>query len=196
MSPEPCPEPWLDRGTPPHHGAHSPDRGRGSSRRANAGELTIPAVPDPFRFVFRVRYGECDAQKIVFNARWAEYVDLAATEYTRLLFGSVDPDVAGLDWRLVRQLVEWRAPARFDDILVAEVSTMRVGTTSFTLATRFRRHGEPDVLVTAETVYVAVEPHRGVKQAVPDRHRAALDAGAPGAVVDQVGAGTAPGGRA
>ena len=42
-----------------------------------------------FRFRFRVRYGECDAQQIVFNARWADYVDLATTEYTRVLFGSV-----------------------------------------------------------------------------------------------------------
>ena len=41
-----------------------------------------------FRFRFRVRYGECDAQQIVFNARWADYVDIAATEYTRALFGA------------------------------------------------------------------------------------------------------------
>jgi hypothetical protein len=27
--------------------------------------------------VFRVRYGECDAQKIVFNARWGDYIDPA-----------------------------------------------------------------------------------------------------------------------
>ncbi len=149
-------------------------------------------VPDPFRFLFRVRYGECDAQKIVFNARWSEYVDLAATEYTRQLFGSVDPDAAGLDWRLVRQLIEWRAPARFDDVLVAEVTTVRVGTTSFTFATRFGRPGDDDALVTAETVYVAVAAHTGVKQAVPDHHRAALLGGAPDAVIDHAGAGSAP----
>src|SRR5262245_38413749 len=35
----------------------------------------------PFRFLLRVRYGEVDAQKVVFNARWGDYVDLAVTEY-------------------------------------------------------------------------------------------------------------------
>lgn len=145
------------------------------------------AVSEPFRFVFRVRYGECDAQKIVFNARWAEYVDLAATEYTRVLFGSVDPDEAGLDWRLVRQLVEWRGPASFDDVLVAEVRTVKVGTTSFTLATQFRKSGEEAVLVTAETVYVVVAPHTATKLPVPDRHRAALEAGASGRAVNHAG---------
>lgn len=144
-------------------------------------------MPEPFRFLFRVRYAECDPQQIVFNARWAEYVDVAATEYTRELFGSVDPEAAGVDWRLVRQLVEWRASARFDDVLVAAVRTVKVGTTSFTLATEFRRHGEDAVLVTAETVYVVVEPHRPVKLRVPDRHRAALERGAPGKVVNHAG---------
>ncbi len=144
-------------------------------------------VSEPFRFIFRVRYAECDPQQIVFNARWGDYVDIAATEYTRELFGAVDPDATGLDWRLVRQLVEWRAPARFDDVLVAEVRTVKIGTTSFTLATQFRRHGEDAVLVTAETVYVVVAPHQDVKLPIPDRHRAALERGAPGKVANHAG---------
>jgi len=37
-------------------------------------------VSEPFRFIFRVRYAECDPQQIVFNARWGDYVDIAATE--------------------------------------------------------------------------------------------------------------------
>ena len=43
----------------------------------------------PFRLLFRVRYGECDAQNIVFNARWGDYVDIASTEYMRSLFGKL-----------------------------------------------------------------------------------------------------------
>ena len=146
-------------------------------------------MSDDFRYVFRVRYAECDAQKIVFNARWGEYVDIAANEYTRELFGSVDPDAAGLDWRVVRQVVEWKAAASFDDVLVAHVRTVKIGTTSFTLATQFRRHGEDAVLVTAETVYVVVAPHSSTKLPVPDRHRAALERGAPNTVVTHAGIG-------
>ena len=39
----------------------------------------------PFRFYFRVRYAECDAQKVVFNARYGDYVDLGFTEFLRAL---------------------------------------------------------------------------------------------------------------
>ena len=142
----------------------------------------------PFRFLFRVRYHECDAQKIAFNARWGEYVDLASAEYTRALFGSVDPEVSGIDWRLVRQTIEWKASGRYDDVIEARVHTVRVGTTSFTLATQFLRWPDGAPLVTAETVYVATDPVRGIKQPVSDAHRQKLEAGAPGVVVDHAGA--------
>jgi acyl-CoA thioester hydrolase len=144
----------------------------------------------PFRFLFRVRYHECDAQKIVFNARWGEYVDLASTEYTRVLFGSVDPAVSGIDWQLVRQTTEWKAPGRFDDVIEARVRCVRVGTTSFTLATELRRWPDAALLVTTETVYVATHPTLGTKQPVSDDHRKKLEAGAAGLVVDHAGVRT------
>jgi acyl-CoA thioester hydrolase len=140
----------------------------------------------PFRLFLRVRYSECDAQGIVFNARWADYVDIAVGEFSRALFGSVDPQVTGIDWRLVKQTIEWRASARYDDVLDCRVSTVRVGTTSFTLATQFRRYGEDAELARAETVYVAFAPGGG-KQAVSAGHRRVLERGAPGIVVDHAG---------
>jgi acyl-CoA thioester hydrolase len=145
-------------------------------------------VTDAFRLLLRVRYSECDAQGIVFNARWAEYIDVAASEYTRALFGSVDPAVTGCDWRLVKQTVEWRAPGRYDDVLDIQVRTRRVGTTSFTLGFEFRRSPGDEVLVTAETVYVMIEPSRGTKRPVTDGERAALERGAAGVTVDHAAA--------
>ena len=142
----------------------------------------------PFRFLFRVRYQECDAQKIVFNARWGEYVDVAAAEYCRALFGSLDPEVGGFDWRLVRQTTEWKAPGHFDDVIEAQVETERLGTTSFTLATRFHRWPDGPLLVTCETVYVAVEPHSATKHPLTEAERRRFEAGAPGLLVDHAGA--------
>jgi acyl-CoA thioester hydrolase len=147
----------------------------------------VTAAGAVFRFLFRVRYHECDMQGIVFNARWGEYVDLSSGEYTRAVFGSVDPAVSGIDWRLVRQTLEWKAPGRYDEVLEAHVRCVRVGTTSFTLATEFRRWPDDTLLVTAETVLVATHPVQGTKQPVSDDHRRRLEAGAPGVVVDHAG---------
>jgi len=147
-----------------------------------------PGVPEPFRFLLRVRYAECDAQGIVFNARWGEYIDVATSEYTRVLFGSVDPAVTGADWRLVKQTTTWRAPGRFDDVIELRVSPQRVGATSFVPDTAAPRFGEPAALVIAETVYVFVDPRAGVKKPVPAALRPALERGAPGVLVDHAAA--------
>jgi acyl-CoA thioester hydrolase len=137
----------------------------------------------PFRFFLRVRYGECDAQGVVFNARWGDYVDVAVTEYFRTLFGAAAPD--NFDMKLVKQTLEWHAGARFDDIVDCRVSTLRIGTTSFAVQTHFFR--DTTHLATAETVYVAVDK-AGAKQPVRDAERRALERGAPGVVVDHAGA--------
>lgn len=141
-------------------------------------------MSQPFRYILRVRYHECDGQKVVFNARYAEYVDVAALEFTRTLFGAVEPSEGGFDWRLVHQSMDWKAPATFDDCLYVEVQTESVGTTSFTLsASVFKSHDE-ELLVSAKTVYVVYDEKSGSKAVISEEVRAALLAGAPNQVMD------------
>ena len=90
------------------------------------------------------------------------------------------------DFQLVKQTIEWSAPARLDDVLEITVQLQRLGTTSFILAAEFRRAGQPATLARAETVYVAVDVHTLQKKPVPDDVRAALTAGTP-RVTDHAG---------
>jgi acyl-CoA thioester hydrolase len=144
-------------------------------------------VSDPFRYYLRVRYGECDAQKVVFNARYADYVDLATSEYLRALgFGEALANGA-LDYQLVKLIIQWKAPARFDQVLELSMATKQLGTTSFTLSTEFRIAGVERILATAETVNVFVDPHTLRKTPLPADFRSALEKGAPGAVTDHAG---------
>lgn len=130
-----------------------------------------------FRYYLRVRYGECDAQKVVFNARYSEYVDLAVTEFFRALGYGAELASGDLDYQLVKQTVEWKHPARFDDVLEIEVRAGHLGNTSFTLACVLRIAGSEPVLATAETVYVLVDQHSLTKRPLPDELRARLQAG-------------------
>lgn len=138
----------------------------------------------PFRYYLRVRYGECDAQKVVFNTRYAEYVDVSVAELLRAC-GIHDQFVYGeLDFQLVKQTIEWKAPARFDQVLELSIAATRLGNTSFTLLTEFRIAGDPRVIVTIETVYVLVDAKTLIKMPLPDQVRAALQDGARGRVTD------------
>jgi acyl-CoA thioester hydrolase len=142
---------------------------------------------DRFRYYLRVRYGECDAQKVVFNARYADYVDLATAELLRALGFETQIQTAELDYQLVKQILEWRAPARYDQVLDISVGTKHLGNTSFTLLTEFRIAGSEPVIATAETVYVYVDNRTLTKMPVPQHLRDALTRGAPGVVVDHAG---------
>ena len=140
-----------------------------------------------FRYYLRVRYGECDAQKVVFNARYADYIDLATTEFVRALgFGEALAN-GSLDYQLVKLVVEWKAPARYDQVLELSVHATRLGDTSFTLATEFRIAARPEIIVTAETVNVVVEAHTLRKTPLPPDFRAALEKGAAGVITDHAG---------
>ena len=99
-------------------------------------------VAPPFRYYLRVRYIECDAQKVMFNSRYGEYIDVSVNEFLRAL-GVLGEFVTGpLDFQLVKQTIEWKAPACFDQILELSLAATRLGTTSFTIATEFRVAGE------------------------------------------------------
>ena len=124
-------------------------------------------MPQQFRYLLRVRYGECDAQKVVFNVHYGHYVDLAVLEFIRAL-GFANVLVNGpIDYQLVKQTLEWKAPARFDQVLEISVRAKHLGNTSFTLGAEFRIAGEEAVIVTAETIYVLVDAVTLTKMPLP-----------------------------
>lgn len=142
---------------------------------------------DHFKYYLRVRYAECDAQKVVFNSRYGDYVDLASVEFMRALGFGEDVISGEIDYQLVKQTTEWKGPSRFDQVLELSVWAKHLGNTSFTLVTEFRIAGKPDVIATTETVYVVVDKHNLTKRPLRDDFRAALERGLPGASVDHAG---------
>ncbi|MBX7164788.1 MAG: acyl-CoA thioesterase [Pirellulales bacterium] len=140
-----------------------------------------------FRYYLRVRYSECDAQKIVYNGRYSEYVDLATTEFLRAM-ALGDSMISGqFDYKTVRQSIDWRASARFDDVLEISVRTLNLGNTSFSASCEFRRAGSTDVIATSETVYVMVDAVTLDKTPIPGHLREILQRGAPGKQIDHAG---------
>jgi acyl-CoA thioester hydrolase len=144
-------------------------------------------MTDPFRYYLRVRYGECDAQRVVFNARWADYVDIGSVEYFHALrFGEALASGA-FDYQVVKLTLEWKAPARFDQVLELSIFTTLLGNTSFTVVTEFRIAGVEQVICKAETIYVNVDSKTLTKLPLSPEVRTALESGAHGKIVDHAG---------
>lgn len=108
-----------------------------------------------FRFSheMRVRWAEADMQGIVFNGHYLTYADVGITEYFRALrAASPDADIAGSDFFAVRTVLDYQAPARFDDLLDIHVRIARLGNSSLQFAIGIYR--EQELLVKGEIIYV------------------------------------------
>lgn len=137
-----------------------------------------------FRVLLRVRFNECDAQKVVFNARYADYVDIAVTEFFRHVFGGHDKlEARNLDNQVVSLAIDWKSSARFDDVIALSMRVIKVGTTSFTLTADLEQYPSGVAVAKATLTYVMVRPDENLryhKTPVPDDVRQLLLAGAPG----------------
>jgi len=115
----------------------------------------------------RVRYHETDAQGYVFNGRYLEFVDVGMVEFVRSVGYLYDDLIAaGADPSVVRAEVDFRKPARFDDLLDVRVACTHVGTSSFRLRTTIMRGAE--VIALARLAYVNVDPTAGAARPLPE----------------------------
>ena len=151
--------------------------------------MSADTTAAPFRYYLRVRYGDCDGQKVVYNAKYGEYLDLASTEYLRIALAPRSVFNGEFEFQVVKMLVEWKAPALLDDVIEIAVRATRFGTTSFTLGFEIRRAGEAAILVSGETVNV--HAHRvgeaWVKAPLPAETQRRLTDGAAGKTANHAG---------
>lgn len=127
----------------------------------------------PFLHRHRVRYHECDAQGVVFNAHYVTFLDVALTELFRAAMGSLGAiNALGYDTMVVDVHVAWKASAVFDDEIAVALEIARFGRTSMT--TRFTQAVGERLCAEGEIVHVWVDVDSHQPIEVPDEVRAAL----------------------
>ena len=105
----------------------------------------------------RIRYGEVDMQRVVFNAHYLAYCDDAAD----LWFRSIGALLEGGDWDVMvkKATITWDGGAKVHDDLAIAVSVSRWGNTSFDV--RFDGSVEGRSVFSADLTYVAVRTGKG-----------------------------------
>ena len=116
----------------------------------------------------RVRYGECDMQKVVFNAHYMAYCDDAVDNWFRAVLA---PDgsgfeALGFDFMLKKCAITWDAPLVFGETGDLACSVSRWGQASFDVLITGTAHGEPRF--TADITYVSVTPGQNRPARIPD----------------------------
>jgi acyl-CoA thioester hydrolase len=150
--------------------------GAGVRGGAGAGEEGATGAGGRWCHHVRVRYGEVDMQRVVFNAHYLAYCDDATESWLQAL--GVNVFDHGWDFMLKRATIEWQGTATVHEVIDIGVGIDRWGTTSFEVGFN-GRVGERQVFRCTIT-YVGVSAGTRDKMAVPAHLRAVLgDAGAP-----------------
>jgi acyl-CoA thioester hydrolase len=122
----------------------------------------------------RVRWSEVDMQAIVFNGNYLNYFDVAFTEYWR---ATSLPDViaqseAGLELFARKAVIEYHAPARFDDVLFIGVRCAELGRSSLRFCLEI--YAGDQLLVSGEMMYVHADSRIRKSEPVPALWRSTL----------------------
>jgi acyl-CoA thioester hydrolase len=122
-----------------------------------------------FHHDIRVRFADTDLQAIVFNGNYLTYYDVAWTEYFRQLgFSYKELIERGVDTVLARTTIEFKAPARFDDVLEVYTRISTIGNTSIVFDFEIYLKGLDTLVGSATSLYVCVDPKTLGKIRVPD----------------------------
>ncbi len=127
------------------------------------------------RMPVRVYYEDTDWSGVVYHASYLRFMERGRTELLRHLSvaqSDLHADAAGLAFAVRRMTIDFRKPARMDDLLEIATRPHEMRGASMTLAQEVRR-GE-EVLVAAEVTVAAVREGRAVR--IPDGLRRALGA--------------------
>lgn len=101
----------------------------------------------------RVRYGECDMQRVVFNANYLAYCDDAVERW--LAAKGVSVNDVGWDFMLKKSTIEWQGTATVHETIDIAVEVARWGNTSFDV--QFTGTVDGRAVFTNMITYVGVE---------------------------------------
>ena len=122
------------------------------------------------RLVQRVYYEDTDFSGVVYHARYLHFLERGRTDYLRLLgveqgVLAAGGDAEGLAFVVHRMEIDFKAPARMDDVLTIETSTEKAGGAKMVLVQAIRRG---DAMLIAARVIIAIVNGRGRPRRLPE----------------------------
>ena len=126
-----------------------------------------------FSTTIRVRWMEGDAQGIVFNGAYLDYLEIAQAEYFRNLGFSIYQIAKSgyFDSAVVKTTLEFKRPAKIDQLIDLYTRVVSIGTTSITLDLEIYPKSSDQMLTSIQAVYVGYNSKTGETRVVPEAIR-------------------------
>lgn len=136
-----------------------------------ADPLTLPPISEIHH---RVNYSETDQMGVAYHARYLVWLDMARTEHLRRTGTTYrDLEANGLLLAVGDLGVRYRSSARYDDLVRIRCWVRDLASRRITFGYAIEREGTDELLATAETAMMALDPEFRVTR-VPARVRELL----------------------
>ena len=123
----------------------------------------------PVEARLRVIYGDTDQMGVVYYANYFRYFEFARSEYFRARGGSyVEVEKQGRRLPVFEASCNYRAPARYDDLLVVKVWVSELRRASIVFHYEVRRDGDGELLCTGQTSHACIN-FEGRPTALPEQ---------------------------
>jgi len=139
------------------------------------GRLTDRKPPFKYSSLTRVGFSDTDAQGIVYYGRYLPYFDTARVEYHRHL-EMLATQPREHEFVMRANMIEYHAPARFDDLIEVFIRVSRIGRTSVTYEFAAYQVENDVLMVTAQQTLVLVDLDERRAFRIPDWYREQLAA--------------------
>ncbi len=108
----------------------------------------------------RVIYGDTDQMGVVYYANYLRYFELARSDFFRALGGSyVELEQRGFALPVIEAGARYRAPAKYDDLIIIEVRLTQLRRASMRFEYAVRKEAGRALLVEGFTVHACLGPH-------------------------------------
>ena len=113
----------------------------------------------------RVLYFDTDQMGVVNNVHYLRWFEVGRAEWIRMRGRAYrDIEIEGLMLPVVEAYVRYRAPARYDDLVVVEAAPSAVSAASLTFAYALYRKDDRVLLAEGWTRHACVDKHGKVKR--------------------------------
>jgi len=126
-----------------------------------------------FSTEFKVRYAEIDGQKVVFNSRYLEYTDVAATEFWEWtgIAAALGPVWTDTEFHVRRAEVDYLRPFVWGDTVRVWVRIERIGNSSMTQRYEMENVASGELHCTVDMIIVNVHLPTGKPAPIDDAVR-------------------------
>ena len=135
-----------------------------------------------FKHTLRVRWRECDIQGIAYYGSYIDFIDVAQAEYYRnlgILTHQALPHQANdrkvFDLAAVKVTLEYKSPARIDELIDIFLRVEKIGRTSIDKRSEIYRSDTDELLCSGQTISVNFDSELGKSREVPGEIRDIID---------------------